>query len=560
MNFWNLRAADLDLMFYDPDYDPRLRPSVDHFLNALRQRPTSDSHPWAGGIAGWVKNVPGEIRTDLGNDIYCRGMDDALRNGFSIKPAAMYLKGDYSTLGSVDENYGTPSLAVALSKKPFYDDLNLHNQHVVVSVRFFGGLIENSDAVFQYPYLPELNEYYSRETHVLLNAVRSEQEGLGIITKVTTNDLRIAALPKHDLIAKIFAAFGMKCEPSQPGRIATRLIRQMGGIQGCRVFKIAGVRKLIEAYNPLESFTRGAALQLIGEINPNTGKPNFDRYEGLFLGPRQRPKLKPEDAFTYLLRRGVFRAGLKLLCPNCDLSFWQPLDSLATEVECEYCGQKFDITPQLRDRDWAFRRSGLFGKNDHQEGSIPVAVTLQQLNTITNWDSLFTTNMNLDPDGVAIDPCETDLIFLSWHASDRLELAIGECKSPGEEITDQDISNLTKVADAFPQERIDVYIVFSKTGTFTDAEIARCKKASDDYAHKYGKYRIIILAQRELEPYFVYEWAEKEFNIRRTAISLGDLARGTVDIYFNPRPKTSSTAAANSTHEDDRSSNDTTTQ
>ena len=48
---------------------------------------------------------------------------------------------------------------------------------------------------------------------------------------------------------------------------------------------------------------------------------------------------------------------------------------------------------------------------------------------------------------------------------------------------------------------------------------------------------MILLSNRELEPYFVYEWAAKEFEIDSTAISFEDLAKTTHELYFHPRPK-----------------------
>ena len=141
----------------------------------------------------------------------------------------------------------------------------------------------------------------------------------------------------------------------------------MGGLQGCRVFKIEGVRKLIEKYGPLESFTRSGAVQVIGQNDPATGRPNFEKYERLFIEQREKPKLKAEDAFEYLVKNGVFQVGLKLKCSNCELDFWIFLDDVATEIRCGLCGRIFNITGQLRDRDWAYRRSGLFGREDHQE-------------------------------------------------------------------------------------------------------------------------------------------------------------------------------------------------
>ena len=43
------------------------------------------------------------------------------------------------------------------------------------------------------------------------------------------------------------------------GLVSTRLIEQMGGLQGCRIFKIGGVRSLIKKYTPSETFERTEA-------------------------------------------------------------------------------------------------------------------------------------------------------------------------------------------------------------------------------------------------------------------------------------------------------------
>jgi len=56
-------------------------------------------------------------------------------------------------------------------------------------------------------------------------------------------------------------------------------------------------------------------------------------------------------------------------------------------------------------------------------------------------------------------------------------------------------------------------------------------------AQSAGRKRLILLSDRELEPYFVYEWAEKEFVIDPTAVSLEDLANTTHALYFDPKPK-----------------------
>jgi hypothetical protein len=93
------------------------------------------------------------------------------------------------------------------------------------------------------------------------------------------------------------------------------------------------------------------------------------------------------------------------------------------------------------------------------------------------------------------------------------------------------VEHLKKVADAFPK-RIEPYIIFAKTTAFSPEEIERCKSAQDPY-----RFRVILLSTRELEPYFIYERAEKEFEIRSSVISLKDLAQATQNIYFDPKPK-----------------------
>jgi hypothetical protein len=74
--------------------------------------------------------------------------------------------------------------------------------------------------------------------------------------------------------------------------------------------------------------------------------------------------------------------------------------------------------------------------------------------------------------------------------------------------------------------------VFSKTTRFSTEEVERCRAAQGQYQR-----RVILLSERELEPYFMYEQAEKEFVIPSSAISLEDMAQATQNIYFDPKLK-----------------------
>ncbi len=308
--------------------------------------------------------------TTFGADLVLPSFSPTVLNGLNLKIPVVAFE-ERSILGLVSDDDRT-SATFELPPKPFFDEPSFYMQKVVVSVR---SLMPTENVVLQPPFLPLLNEYYGREIHTY-NTVRSEREGVGIITDLTTHSLTIRALDVRTLVKRIFETFGISAKPSPPGLVGLRLIEQMGGLQGCRVFKIAGVRELIHRYSPDQSFTRSSAVVTIGNIDQASGVPRFSAYERPFIEPRERQDLKPEDAFTYLLKKGVFRAGLRFLCENCELESCVHLDDARTISRCEYCGKEFNVTPQLRDRDWAYRRSGLFGRDDHQGGGITVALTL----------------------------------------------------------------------------------------------------------------------------------------------------------------------------------------
>jgi hypothetical protein len=296
----------------------------------------------------------------------------------------------------------------------------------------------------------------------------------------------------------------------------------MGGIQGCRVFKIKGVRDLIEQFSPMQDFTLGDAMRLIS--------PGFQAYEQLYIGNRQGERLTPSDAFSYLLDRKILRVGLKFKCPSCQLPFWRALDDAQTLLICDNCGNEFNAAPQLKDRSWAYRPSGLFGRGDKQEGGVPVALTLQQLETtLATHPITWLPAMNLSPLSVQIEKCETDFVLVSQDWRGRVKLVIGECKT-NKNIEASDVQNLSKVADSFPADRFDVFLVFSKTGNFSDEEIDLCRAADSS-----NRRRTILLSARELEPYSIYEQAAKEFAINATAVSLEDMVEATGGIFFDPR-------------------------
>jgi hypothetical protein len=252
-----------------------------------------------------------------------------------MRPPLHYLS-EKRILASLSERFDRPTLSFQLPEKPFWipDEWELHDQHFVVSLR---GLAADPDAsnTFWTPFIPEMNQWLGRKIHLHSNDVRAEQDGVGIICPVTEDNLEISSIGKYELAERLFDFAGISAGQSLPGRIASRLISQLGGLQGCRVLKIAGVRRLIKEHSALQEFDWNKAIRTIAKGDSALDQPAFTEYENLFIGTRNmESKLTPEDVFHYLLRKEVFRVGLTVLCPNCELSFWVHLDDVSTQLAC----------------------------------------------------------------------------------------------------------------------------------------------------------------------------------------------------------------------------------
>lgn len=529
VTFWNLRATDTPLVFYDPNHAARLDPQRTVWLELLRSEPKgrfeSDNF-----ITVWFKEGgPRPNVSIFGEGVVLSAARDVVWNGLNVKAPYMYFS-QGSSLGAIGENTtGRQEVSFQLPQKPFSDDGRLYHQNLVVAIDAGIGLYGNERATLRTLYVPELNEYYGRQCYFEWDKARAEPESLGIITHASRSDLSLRALDVVELIARLFGVVGISAEPSKPGLIAARLIQQMGGLRGCRPFKIPGVRNLVEKYNPQQPFTRSAAIQAIRGLDPETGIASFTSYEDLYIEARPPgSKLTPDAVLGYLLKKGVFRAGLRFDCPNCRLEFWSSLDDVRTEATCEYCGHKFNVTPHLKDRDWAFRRSGLFGRDDNQEGAIPVVLTLQQLQTtFISQEMLYTTAMTLKPESANIQECETDFVVVVQRLIDqKTDIAIGECKTR-KQITDDDVTKLKAVAEVFPSDRFNVFVIFSKLDSFTPDELTRTRRVNDQY-HR----RAILFTPRELEPQRLYDRTAEQFKVAPYAVTFEEMANVTEQVFF----------------------------
>jgi hypothetical protein len=535
--FWNLRAADIQLQFFDRDHAPRYAAIRQEYeqRTLARVAPLAEHHR---SLAVWSRSdkIEDDLKLFEGQPLTaCRCAGPFFWNGGSVRPPMMIM-GQASALGVLGTENGKPKVSFVLGDKPFADDVWFATQHLVASLYVIG---MEANHTFRPPYVPEWNDFLARVMHFQYNKLRVEPERVGVVIDAADHDSFLYGLPTSAVVENMFASVGLKPSLSGGGLITRQLIARLGGLTGTRVFKIPGVRRLIKTYGPRDTFTKKAALQLVGGRDPNNPQATFSDHKQLHFEPRPHGiDLTPPMVFAYRVEKGLFRIGAELTCPTCNLASWIALDALKQENVCELCGSHFDATRQLVDGVFHYRRTGVLGLEKNSQGAIPVALVLQQLEVDLEGlrtNLIYAPSYDLTPDaGVNLPSCEVDfVIVVPGVYPGKTEVALGECKDAGGAIDATDVANLRSIADALPKDRFEPYIVFAKLAPFTPEEIALAGSLNGPY-----QARVVLLTARELEPYHVYERTEKDLKMKLPSGSLVELAQATRRLYFTAAEET----------------------
>ncbi|MFI5196017.1 MAG: hypothetical protein ACHQD8_02915 [Chitinophagales bacterium] len=528
LSFWNLRAAGDDIVFLAKDaWERTFQYAKSHvdFIDSIPVQLLSISNR----TFVYYSQIEDQEFQDINAKISSKKgliwsfVSEDLWNGLNIKPHEPFFKQRQVVSSFIEQSGSGFIVSVELPKKKFLvneDDAVFNSQRLGVTIDASGEHYY-PDSTLDLPYIPELNEFYSRSIRFDPYELRRGKNGLTISIDTTDSSIKLLPISKIILIKKFFELAGIEACISQPGLIANKIIEKIGGIENVRVLKMKGIRMLLEKGSPFKSVTRSEATKTIFDHG-------FEQHKRLFIDGRLVKDLGTDHVFNFLLKKDFFRAGLELKCSQCNLPNWLPLKKIDDKWECEYCGANDIISVYLKNgSDWKFRKSGLFAKDNHQEGAIPVLLTLLALKRVLDRANFcYSTALKLDGGNIK---CETDFCVYEESYIDGLNIAIGECKSDGGTITKQDCDNLKFVASELSKigDRTNVYITFSKTADiFQPEEIDLFRDLVNDFG-------LILFTSVELEPYHPYTSEMKEGKPYHThAMSMKDLAQNSAVTYL----------------------------
>jgi hypothetical protein len=522
--FWNLRAHGLFIEFLPKNRSERFKEYIDAILEIFNNTPNRNPN-----IEDWinvyyrmpyneVENIVKELESQ--KRFVFNHCDEIIWNGLNIKPVDFYFRWWKNVLASVDKSYNRYVVPVNLPEKEFIMSKDFELKHLAALIDPISEF-ELSEHTLKPPLIRQLNEFYSREIAFDPWKIRISKDGIVVIIDSNDNSLFLYPIHHQILIQKIFELAGLKSEISQPGRIAKRIIEKLGGLDGGMVFKISGVRKLFRKLKTDECITKGEATKIIWEDG------HFKKFENLYIEQGEKAKLTTSDVFNFLLKKDFLRPGLELVCNHCKLPNWISLQKIDDIWRCNYCGDDNKTSLQLKDRgDWKFRKSGLFSKDNNQEGAIPVILTLLVFLRIFGFSKfIYSTSLKLISENKS---CEIDFCILQYQRGGKIQSGIGECKSEGGIIGQEDVDNLKFVWNKVKSLNIDCYLVFSKTAEkFEQSEIDLFKKVKEE------NIPIILLTNKEMELYHPYREILEADNLpKKNSSDMGDMSINSEYLYL----------------------------
>lgn len=264
----------------------------------------------------------------------------------------------------------------------------------------------------------------------------------------------------QNLFQAYMEQFGFQMELSSAGKITLQVLRAIGGIWGIGSFSNEEVLK------KLEGMARGIAE------SEDPASPAAPKVRAATVSHRtwwsllqrindNNPKIA-ENHLKNLLKSDVFRAGLRLQCPQCSQHTWFSLEQLNEKVECERCLQSFSFPmfPPSEDA-WHYRTVGPFSIEGYAHGSYCTLLTANFL-----FGHHFHGETSWIPSTILKNPkqkiTEIEIDFAAfWRVYDFGKrtspvLVFGECKT-FDQFKAKDVKRMATIADAFP----GAVIVFS---------------------------------------------------------------------------------------------------
>ncbi len=367
-----------------------------------------------------------------------------------------------------------------------------------VEIRMTGGQWQN-EFMFDIPDVRGL-ERKLRRNILGSDDVRIGRRGVVLDIKDVRQNVYLFPVRTEQVFYDLFNDFGFDAEPSEPGRYAEQIIKKMGLLHfDCRIFKVRGVRDILDRLSSGLILTKGNMYQLVMSTDPDEYGQNWrpELYEDIILRSDQRDKVNFTDIFNELLGKKVIRPGFTLRCGNCFGEDWYHVSEFAEEFKCRFCFTQQQVNFGSI-HEWQYKADGLFKLPDSARGSLGVILSLWRLGHVASMSAgRYLTSTKLREKGGERREYEIDYAYLSVRMlRTSYDLVLGQAARFGD-FTGTDITKMKELADKFPTKP---YLAFATLkDSFSDAEKKLLRGLVEN------EYKVIALTREELDPYDLFD-------------------------------------------------------
>jgi hypothetical protein len=368
-----------------------------------------------------------------------------------------------------------------------------------IELTMSGGAFKN-DVVFAFPSEPALEAVVRQSVLGHSGEVRIGRHGVVIRQDHPRDSLYLSPVPTVDVFYALFREAGLEAEPSQPGRYAEQIIKKMGGrVQfDCRVFKIRGVREILDKLSTGSVLTKGNMYQIVMSTEEDEYGRNWraELYEDIVLTRGQRGAADFTHIFNVLLDQRVIRPGFTLRCRDCFAEGWYHVSEFSEEYTCRFCFSRQRVNFGAV-HEWQYKADGLFRIPDSGLGSVAVILSLWRLEEFEHMNrGRYLVSTNLHEIGAQRN-YEIDYAYLTVDAfKTSYDLVVGQA-TRFSDFTGEEVRKMADLARKFPKEP---YLAFS---TLKDAFSSQERALLADLVDQ--GHRVIALTREELDPYGLHK-------------------------------------------------------
>jgi transcription elongation factor Elf1 len=499
VSFWNLRAAGNMVMFLPTqEVSQAMALAKTHVERAARGQPDPWDGPTVWHLQGKHDAVAGEVKEALG--LREHPYDGHVWNGMNVKPVrvARAWESVVGHLRQTDEESAwveaqLPQLAFERSL------LRGHNQtqQVALDVDATDFTVGDERMTLRVPPLPNMNSFLGRG----LDGVRVKRRHVSFLQYAENSICYLYPVAFRAVMREALAHCGFTFKDSLPGKYSRRILELMGGVGGCRVLKIPGVRKLLREKAAEKGIGGPNAHQIIADRDDVTKEPSFKDL-GIHL---DGSRCTEQVTLRHLVKKGVLVPGVTLECPKCGEQTWYSVTRMRPRVRCECCGATSATAVRLGTRlEIKFRVAPLWRRVDVEFGVIPVILALWRLEERSRLGAgRYVTSAHISGAGIEM---EVDFLGLIEERDKRPMLLVGECKSSRERNKAKMRAKVEKLKtwyDAVEKADVKACLTFVTTERQFDADLLdECRAMAEE------ERRVLLFSARELDPYFTYADAD----------------------------------------------------